>query len=261
MNNNPFDTFEIDHLSAFSINLFIQSPAMWYINYLKGIRGDTNAAMIRGQVTEEAGEEAIKNNTPVYKSIETATKEYKDRIKTLKKEKLLNADEVKEKKELENLPQFVTHAVAHYNRLGKAEYQEKIEYHPDWSPVPIIGYCDMVFHEEGIVRDLKTTAKKPSEITDSINRQLSIYSTALDGYVPLVDYIVVNQSRQEVITMEVNDVDKWISQVKGAVLAIQSLLSLGDLNEIASVIYPDLSLWIFNDEKQIAEAKKIWSIK
>ena len=48
---------------------------------------------------------------------------------------------------------------------------------------------------------------------------------------------------------------------KGAVLAIQSLLSLGDLNEIASVIYPDLSLWIFNDEKQIAEAKKIWSIK
>ena len=110
------------------------------------------------------------------------------------------------------------------------------------------------------MRDLKTTAKKPSEIPDSVNRQLSIYSAALDGYAPLVDYVVVNNSRQEVITMQVNDVDKWLSQVKGAVISIQNLLSLGELNEITSIMYPDFSKWDWTDFEKI-EAEKIWSIK
>ena len=50
------------------------------------------------------------------------------------------------------------------------------------------------------------------------------------------------------------------SQVKGAVIAMQNLLSLGDLNEITSVMYPDFSDWKWS-EYEIAEAKKIWSIK
>ena len=51
-----------------------------------------------------------------------------------------------------------------------------------------------------------------------------------------------------------------MSQVKGAVIAMQNLLSLGDLNEITSVMYPDFSDWTWTDY-EIAEAKKIWSIK
>jgi O-phosphoseryl-tRNA(Cys) synthetase len=62
--------------------------------------------------------------------------------------------------------------------------------------------------------------------------------------------------------MEVNDVDKWMSQVQGAVIAMQNLLSLGDLNEITSMMYPDLSDWMWSDYEieQIIE-RKIWSIK
>ena len=138
------------------------------------------------------------------------------------------------------------------------KYQQRIELQLEEIPIPIIGFCDLTY--EGIVRDIKTTGRLPSEIPDSVNRQLSIYSTALNGYVPLVDYVVVNRSRQEVVTMQVNDVDKWMSQVKGAAIAMQNLLALGDLNEITSVMYPDFSDWMWSDF-EIAEAKKIWSIK
>ena len=259
MNNNPFDTFGIEHLSNSSISLFISNPAKWVLNYLHKIRSLMNAAMLRGTVTDhEIGRQATEP-LPMAESIQRAILEFDTTVKQLKKEKAFEIDDAKELKEKQNLAKYLELAIPHYKNLGKANHQQKIELQLEEIPVPIIGFCDFTFPELGIVRDLKTTAKKPSEIPDSVNRQLSIYSTALE-YVPLVDYVVVNQSRQEVITMEVNDVDKWMSQVKGAAIAMQNLLALGDLHEITSVMYPDFSDWMWSDF-EIAEAKKIWSIK
>ena len=262
MKNNPFDTFGIDHLSNSSISLFISNTPKWVLNYLHKIKSHTNPAMLRGTVVDHEIGRQEKEPLPIAESIQRAVLEFDTTAKQLKKEKAFEIDDAKELKEKQNLAKYLELAIPHYKNLGKANHQQKIEYQPEWSPVPIIGYCDFTYPELGIVRDLKTTAKKPSEIPDSVNRQLSIYSTALDGYVPLVDYVLVNQSRQEVITMEVNDVDKWMSQVKGAVIAMQNLLSLGDLNEITSMMYPDLSDWMWSDyEKEQIIEQKIWSIK
>lgn len=257
--NNPFDKFEIPHLSNSSISLFISNPPKWVLNYLYKIKSKINSAMLRGTVTDHELGRQIEDPVPIAESIERAIKEFETTVKNLKAENNFEIDDDKESREKNNLAKYLELAIPHYENLGQANYQQKISYEPEWSPVPIIGYCDFTY-QEGIVRDLKTTAKKPSEIPDSVNRQLSIYSAALDGYAPLVDYVVVNNSRQEVITMQVNDVDKWLSQVKGAVISIQNLLSLGELNEITSIMYPDFSKWEWTEYEKI-EAEKIWSIK
>ena len=259
MNNNPFDNFEIEHLSNSSISSFISNPPKWVLNYLYKVRSKTNAAMARGTVSDHEIDRQVDDPLPVAESIQRAVLEYDTTIKKLKKEDAFDIDDDKELKEKQNLAKYLELAIPHYKNLGKPKsYQERIELQLEEIPIPIIGYCDLTY--EGIVRDIKTTGRLLSEIPDSVNRQLSIYSTALDGYVPLVDYIVVNRSRQEVVTMQVNDVDKWMSQVKGAAIAMQNLLALGDLNEITSVMYPDFSDWMWSDF-EIAEAKKIWSIK
>ncbi len=259
MNNNPFDNFEIEHLSNSSISSFISNPPKWVLNYLYKVRSKTNAAMARGTVSDHEIGRQVDDPLPVAESIQRAVLEYDTTIKKLKKEDAFDIDDDKELKEKQNLAKYLELAIPHYKNLGKPKsYQERIELQLEEIPIPIIGYCDLTY--EGIVRDIKTTGRLLSEIPDSVNRQLSIYSTALDGYVPLVDYIVVNRSRQEVVTMQVNDVDKWMSQVKGAAIAMQNLLALGDLNEITSVMYPDFSDWMWSDF-EIAEAKKIWSIK
>jgi len=259
MNNNPFDNFEIEHLSNSSISSFISNPPKWVLNYLYKVRSKTNAAMARGTVSDHEIGRQVDDPLPVAESIQRAVLEYDTTIKKLKKEDAFDIDDDKELKEKQNLAKYLELAIPHYKNLGKPKsYQERIELQLEEIPIPIIGYCDLTY--EGIVRDIKSTGRLLSEIPDSVNRQLSIYSTALDGYVPLVDYIVVNRSRQEVVTMQVNDVDKWMSQVKGAAIAMQNLLALGDLNEITSVMYPDFSDWMWSDF-EIAEAKKIWSIK
>jgi len=261
MNNNPFDNFEIEHLSNSSISSFISNPPKWVLNYLYKVRSKTNAAMARGTVSDHEIGRQVDDPLPVAESIQRAVLEYDTTIKKLKKEDAFDIDDDKELKEKQNLAKYLELAIPHYKNLGKPEsYQKKIELQLEEIPIPIIGYCDLTY--EGIVRDIKTTGRLLSEIPDSVNRQLSIYSTALDGYVPLVDYIVVNRSRQEVVTMQVNDVDKWMSQVKGAAIAMQNLLSLGDLNEITSVMYPDFSDWMWSDfEKEQIIERKIWSIK
>lgn len=259
MNNNPFDNFEIEHLSNSSISSFISNPPKWVLNYLYKVRSKTNAAMARGTVSDHEIGRQVDDPLPVAESIQRAVLEYDTTIKKLKKEDAFDIDDDKELKEKQNLAKYLELAIPHYKNLGQPEsYQQRIELQLEEIPIPIIGFCDLTY--EGIVRDIKTTGRLPSEIPDSVNRQLSIYSTALNGYVPLVDYVVVNRSRQEVVTMQVNDVDKWMSQVKGAAIAMQNLLALGDLNEITSVMYPDFSDWMWSDF-EIAEAKKIWSIK
>tara|TARA_Y100001963_G_scaffold150222_1_gene231021 strand:- start:284 stop:940 length:657 start_codon:yes stop_codon:yes gene_type:complete len=218
--------------------------------------------MARGSVSDHEIGRQFSDPLSLAESIQRAVLEYDTTIKQLKKEDGFEVNDEKELKEKQNLAKYLELAIPHYKNLGKPEsYQKKIELQLDEVPVPIIGYCDLTY-KEGIVRDIKTTGRLLSEIPDSVNRQLSIYSTALDGYVPLVDYVVVNRSRQEVVTMQVNDVDKWMSQVKGAAIAMQNLLSLGDLNEITSMMYPDLSDWMWSDYEieQIIE-RKIWSIK
>ena len=73
MNNNPFDTFEIEHLSNSSISLFISNPAKWVLNYLHKIKSLMNAAMLRGTVTDhEIGRQATEP-LPMAESIQRAT--------------------------------------------------------------------------------------------------------------------------------------------------------------------------------------------
>ena len=52
--NNPFAQFEIEHLSASSINLFIQDICLFIVRYLVKHKSPTNPAMLRGTIIDHA---------------------------------------------------------------------------------------------------------------------------------------------------------------------------------------------------------------
>ena len=62
--NNPFDQFDIEHLSASSINLFMQDIPLFIVRYLAKHKAPTNPAMLRGTVIDHA----IGNKTSVAKA-------------------------------------------------------------------------------------------------------------------------------------------------------------------------------------------------
>lgn len=254
ISNNPFERFDIPHLSSQSTNLFIQNLPLWVVRYLVGYKSPMNAAMLRGITSDKMlGKVAEDPTIDLQKLVKSGNKYFNESIKDLEDdpEKILN--------EKNNVNKYLEVGVPFYKKLGKAEsYQERVELNFDDIPVPIIGFADLAY--EDVVRDIKTSARKPSELADSVQRQLAIYATALEKPRAVADYLVVSKTKQEVITLEVEDINMRLDEVYNISLAIMNLLHNNDIKSLVDQCYPDFSDWRW-DAGSIAEAKKLWSIK
>ena len=269
--NNPFAPWGIEHLSASSINGYINNPCKWIVNYLLKYRGPGNGAMWRGTCTDSAVgnlfgmHENQKKPVPEEEIYTVAEQQYFGLANYWQEQSPAEFDDAKTERELDTMKRCVELAIPFYKNLGKpTSYQEKIEVEFDEIPVPIIGYTDLVY-EEGEeahyareVRDIKTVARRPKEIPANVCRQLSVYAVAKNAR-PMVDYVYASKRDGEVITMVVNGADKHLKDVRTAALAITNLLSYSDdINQIASLFFPNYDDWMWS-EGEIAAAKKLWS--
>ena len=248
--NNPFDQFDIEHLSASSINLFIQDIPLFIVRYLAKHKSPTNPAMLRGTVIDHAiGEKH---------SVKTAQKEFMSLMNYHKKEGV-TFDEVKAETEYKNIEKYLEVGLPFYKNLGEpVSYQKKVELDFDDLPIPVIGYVDLEYKD--CIRDIKTSARKPSELLPPVQRQLAIYATALEKDRAYADYLYVTKTKAEVITLEVDDIDMRLNEVYRVASAMMNLLQNNDINSLVDQFYPDFSNWMWSDS-DIAVAKELWRIK
>ena len=256
MNNNPFENYDIEHLSASSINTFILEPAMFVFRYLHKFKGTGNPAMWRGTTVDEITGNSLEENKSIDILIQEALSRY-DGLYHYYLDKI-DIDTKKYEKERNLLPLYVETAVKFYRELGKpVSYQKKVSLQFEELPIPIIGFIDLQY--EGTVRDIKTVQRLPSVIPPSVCRQLSVYAKAEDSNA-LVDYVHVTSKKAEVVTMPVNNIDEHIAVVKKVAINIMNLLSYSnDINQIANLFYPNYDHFMWNNPIEVEEAKKIWS--
>ena len=251
--NNPFDQFDIEHLSASSINLFMQDIPLFIVRYLAKHKAPTNPAMLRGTVIDHAiGNMDKYPNT----SVEQAQDEFKALLNYNKKQGIV-FDEEKAESEYNNIEKYLDVGLPFYKDFGEpVSYQEKVILQFEDLPIDIIGYVDLEYKD--CIRDIKTTAKTP-KLTPQVSRQLAIYSTALDKPA-FADYLYVAKTKQEVVTFEVEDVDARINEVYRVALAMMNLLQNNDINSLVDSCYPNFADWMW-DEGSIEVAKELWRIK
>ena len=251
--NNPFDQFDIEHLSASSINLFMQDIPLFIVRYLAKHKAPTNPAMLRGTVIDHAiGNMDKYPNT----SVEQAQDEFKALLNYNKKQGIV-FDEEKAESEYNNIEKYLDVGLPFYKDFGEpVSYQEKVILQFEDLPIDIIGYVDLEYKD--CIRDIKTTAKTP-KLTPQVSRQLAIYSTALDKPA-FADYLYVAKTKQEVVTFEVEDVDARINEVYRVGLAMMNLLQNNDINSLVDQFYPDMTSFMW-DQSSIEVAKELWRIK
>ena len=248
--NNPFDQFDIEHLSASSINLFIQDVPLFIVRYLAKHKSPTNPAMLRGTVIDHC----IGNKT----SIEEAQKEFK-KLMNYEKKKGNVFDKEKADTEYNNIERYLEIGIPFYEKLGEpVSYQERVELQYDDLPIPIIGFIDMAY--EDCIRDIKTTARRPTTLLAPVQRQLAIYAFCKEKARAYADYLYVTKTKAEVITLEVDDIDMRLNEVYRVALAMMNLLQNNDINSLVDQFYPDFSNWMWSDS-DIAVAKELWRIK
>ena len=158
---NGFAKHGIDHLSASSVNLWVNAPDMWVAKYLHGFKGRFGPAPVRGQCVEDGVVLALQG-----KSVADATAAAFARF-----DKTFTKPDDDTAKERDLLAPMIEAALGELRDFGEPEFQdgqqEKISINADfgdWS-IPVIGFLDLVYPSLGLVIDLKTTTRIPSQMS------------------------------------------------------------------------------------------------
>lgn len=252
--SNAFERHGITHLSASSVNLFIAQPALWCASYLLGKRTAVGPAAHRGTAIECGVEAGLFD--PVLPVAE-AQKIALARFHSLTR---LSADPRIEK-ERETIAPSVDVALAELRQYGVpakpdgTERQHKISYKIGGVPVPVWGYLDFEWPEHGIIVDLKSTARIPSEISEPHARQGSIYAGPGSNRQVRFAYV----SAKKIAVYVLDNVDAHLRSFVQAAQAIERLLELSDDGEkLTHCFAPDLTSFYWGDASARALAHEIW---
>jgi hypothetical protein len=250
---NAFQRHGIEHLSASHLNLFVAQPAMWAASYLMKRRTPVGPAAHRGSAIEHGTEAGLFDpEMPVSECQKLAL----ERFHSLTR---LSADSRIEK-ERETIAPSVEIALAELRQYGLPEKpedgrQHKIELILPGVSVPIIGYLDLLFPQHGMVVDLKTTARIPSEMTEAHCRQGAIYAAAKDNHEVRFAFV----SAKKVAVYVLQEQAAHLAQVVRTAKAIENLLNLSDDSELLTKCFaPDLSSFYWGDASARTVATEIW---
>jgi hypothetical protein len=254
--SNPFETHGIDHLSASHVNLFVAQPALWAVSYLLKKRTPVGPAAHRGTAIE-AGVEAglFDPEMPVAECIGIAESKYHSLTR-------LNADPRVEK-ERSTIADSVRIALAELRQYGipdkpadgEGRQNKIIVQHPDL-PIPFIGYIDFRWSQHGIIGDLKSTARMPSEMSDAHARQGALYTHSGSNMQTRMVYV----TPKKICAMLVEDTDKHYADLIKAAKAIERFLSLSDDGEfLTHCFYPDMGSFYWGDASAKHIAQEVWS--
>ncbi len=174
---NGFQLHNQQHTSASSINTWAAAPDIWIAEKLFGIKGPSNAAMYRGNAVESALVNILAYGVNHEEAITQA-------IETFNSKTALLGDGNTEK-ERNIIPDCVQQGVEALGGYGKPFFeadgkQNKIELlcRGNGFEIPVIGFLDLVYPQHGLIIDIKTTTKAPSEMSVEHNRQAAIYRQA-----------------------------------------------------------------------------------
>ena len=160
----------IERHSPSSLNLFAASPAMFVLERVLGLKQPVGAPAHRGTAVEAGVAQGLLDPEATLEAcVETATVKYDTLM-------ALSPDQRKEKYRA-GIPGMVSQALDELRPYGvPSGTQGFVTWHPEGLKHPIVGFYDFMWADSGLIIDLKTSEKMPSEIKIAHARQVSLYA-------------------------------------------------------------------------------------
>jgi hypothetical protein len=219
-----------DHHSAHSINLFCASTAMWVLEKVLGLRQPVGAPAHRGVAVENGVTHGLMNpDAPLAECVKLAIVKY-DTLMAL-------SPDARREKYRETIFGMVQQALAELRPYGvPSSVQGRIEWKPDSLRLPVIGYFDFEWAQHGIIVDLKTTEKMPTQIKASHARQAAFYASS-DNMAARLTYVTPKKCE----TYELENIREHREALRQIALRIENFLALSNDPEFfKSITVPDL---------------------
>lgn len=253
-NRNGFQKFDIDHLSASSVNKAREAFDVWIVDKIGGAKFPTNFSMWQGKAVELGVDQNVYSGQEIDFCIRSALDYFSKQTNMLPN----YADEYAKREPIikrmvqTGIQQLRTIGVPKQPTLGE---QHKIEIpvrfaEGDLGTIPVIGFLDYWFPEENIVVDLKTTAKAPSKWTLSHAIQASIYKKAMEKEtgkpVKVFFLYVLSRQKDPFVWLELEDPTFYLKSFKRTVSQMEAFLS--DYDDLESMLKraphnPDSFYW------------------
>jgi hypothetical protein len=219
----------IKHHSPSSLNLFCASPAMWVLEKVIGVRQSVGSPAHRGTAVEEGVTVGLLNpDAPLQACIDMAFKKY-DTVSAL-------SGDARRQDYRDTIPAMVEKALNELRPYGiPSKTQGFVEWKPDGLELPIVGYFDYEWADHGIIVDLKTSEKLPSQNKIPHARQVALYAASdnMDGRLSYV-------TPKKVATYRVENIREHRNALHQIALSVEAMLSIGDANKIKRLVMPDL---------------------
>jgi hypothetical protein len=231
---NGFKLHGIGHSSPSQINTWIGSPSRWVAQYLFDRRSGTNPNMARGHAVEAGVKAVIADGESIEDATAAVLADY-DRATAFAS----GDDRVKNR---DAIPSMIEAAVDALSPYGVPEFAEDGSQHKisitakgDGWELPVIGFLDFKFPAHGLVVDLKTTFRIPSEMSIEHQRQRVVYRKALGNYA--VKFLYVSGKKTEML--EDGDDAAILSEIKNHLTRQEAFLRLGDKELLRTVVPVD----------------------
>ena len=235
--------------SPSSLNLFAAEPAMFVLEKVLGQRQTVGVPAHRGVAVEEGVAYGLIHPDADLEDC------YKEALLKYDMITALSGDDRKSKYR-QNVPGMVGMALAELRPYGvPTKVQGYIEWHPHGLQLPIVGYYDFMWEYDGIVVDLKTSERMPSEIKIAHARQVSLYCS--DNHEGRLTYC----TPKKVQTFRLDETKRHREALFRIAQTVERFLSLSDSPlALADLVVPNLDSFYWGEPVARELAYKIWRI-
>jgi len=236
------------HHSPSSLNQFAASPALFVLERILGFKQVVGAPAHRG-VAVEAGVAYGLTNLDTGNMEKTEKRAIQAAYTAYDTVSALSPDERKERYK-KDIPEMVSMALDELAPYGQPdETQGYLTQNFPGLKLPIVGYFDFRWLGRGIVVDLKTTEKMPSDIKIPHARQVSLYCG--DNHEGRLTYVTPKKCQTYVL----ENVREHRQALLKIAKTVENFLSLSDDPKFfTSIVTPDLEsfYWTAPHMRQLA---------
>jgi hypothetical protein len=231
------------HHSPSSLNQFAASPALFVLERILGLKQVVGAPAHRGVGVEAGVSYGLINPKASDKECAKAALTAYDTVSAL------SPDERKERYR-ETVPDMVKMALDELRPYGvPTSVQGHIDMTFPGVRLPIVGYYDFIWEDTGVVVDLKTTERMPSEIKIPHARQVSLYCG--DNHVGRLTYT----TPKKCVTYQLENIREHREALIRLAQTVERFLSLSDDPAFyTTIVAPDLEsyFWTAPRMRQLA---------
>jgi hypothetical protein len=236
--------------SPSSLNLYATCPSAFCLERIMGIKQLVGAPAHRGVAVEYGVTHGLLDPGA---SLTDCTSRAQDRYRVLM---ALSGDHRREEYELA-IYDMVKQALEALRPYGvPTSTQDFVEWRPEGLLLPIVGYLDYAWDQHGVIVDLKTTERLPSEIRVSHARQVALYCKSGD-----IKGVLTYVTPKKYASYELENISQHREALRRIALGVESLLALSnDVEYFKRLFVPDLEHYMWNTPEMRALAWEHWRI-